>query len=101
MEKQIQYLVSWFGKWSELQKEDFFFVLTGKFNAADEEALLNMMETLKVGEKPPSLFKCQMKLFNEWFDCWSESERGSLMVRLKELDNDFIQKVETRISASF
>jgi len=60
--------------------------------------MFDAMEMLRVNDRPPSIFQCQMKLFNEWFDLWSEAERGALIEKLREIDEPFIIKFEEEIN---
>lgn len=98
MEGQVRYILSWFKEWSEMQKSDFLKILAGKFSPNMQNGLFDAMETLKVHNRPPSIFQCQMKLFNEWFDLWSEAERGALIEKLREVDAVFVDKFEEEMN---
>lgn len=50
--------------------------------------------SLQNGQKPLSLFQCQLKLFKEWVHSWNEDKREYLLMRLKDLDANFYSKYE-------
>lgn len=65
-DQQMNYLLAWFNGWSDLQREDFIPVLAEKLsskmiNANGIEENLNSL-CIDNG-RPPSLFKCQVRLF--------------------------------------
>uniref|UniRef100_T1JLH5 Uncharacterized protein n=1 Tax=Strigamia maritima TaxID=126957 RepID=T1JLH5_STRMM len=97
MEGQLRHILSWFKDWSEMQKSDFLKILNKKFSSPCD-GLFDAIEMLRVNDRPPTLFQCQMKLFNEWFDLWSESERGAFIEKLREIDATFISQFEDEIN---
>lgn len=81
-----------------MQKGDFLHILSIKFSPM-HDGLHEAMEAMKVqSNRPPSIFQCQMKLFDEWFDLWSEAERGALIEKLREIDEAFIAKFEDEMN---
>ena len=63
-DQQMNYLLAWFTKWSDLQKEDFVPVLAEKL-FSKWAAVNGVNETLShlnlnKSERPPSLFECQV-----------------------------------------
>ena len=99
---QMNYFLAWFNTWSELQKSDFVPVLAGKMANAtsggtngisDKMAGLNLASSSEPG-RPPSLFSCQIKLFQDWFAGWSDDQKNYLVMRLKDIDGEFFDKYE-------
>ena len=60
--------------------------------------LLDAMNGLNVDSKPPSIFKCQLKLFNEWFSEWTDKERNGFLTKLEEIDPGFVHKFNEEIA---
>jgi len=76
---EFRYIIQWFNEWSELQRDDFVYVLVEYLTreisvGADEDGsgggtyvngVVNSMATSGVQDKPMSLFQCRvtMKLF--------------------------------------
>lgn len=89
----------WFGNWSQMQKEDFLKDLVEKASP-NMDTLFDAMGVLEMNDKPPSIFKCQMKLFSEWFLTWTDSERRDFLLRLQQLDPLFVSRFEERSSAA-
>ena len=64
-DQQINYLLAWFTKWSDLQKEDFIPVLAEKFSSkwAAVNGVTDSLNSLSMdNNRPPSLFQCQVGL---------------------------------------
>lgn len=94
---QIDYLVQWFQEYSDLQREDFLSILVDKYTINDSEVISEALKNMNVADRPPSIFQCRMKLFNEWFDTWEEEEKEELMHRIKTLDSLFIEKFQNSL----
>ena len=92
-DQRMNYFLSWFQSWSDLQKSDFVHVLFKNMNGeAAQEKVNGDVNGVK---KPPSLFECQVKLFNDWFSGWSDDQKNYLVLRLQAIDADFFSKYET------
>jgi hypothetical protein len=105
------FVVQWFRSWSEFQKEDFVQVLArhlkkeGDTSASKGEdlqvsSLVNGVHQLSTTGRPPSLFLCQVKLFNEWWASWSQADRDKMTAMLKDADAGFYQEVESVINGT-
>ena len=87
-DQRMNYFLSWFQSWSELQKADFVTILHSNMNNSTSCGV-NATVNGDSGKKPPSLFECQVKLFNEWFSGWSDDQKNYIVVRLQAIDPDF------------
>ena len=64
-DQQMNYFLSWFNQWSELQRTDFVPILGQKMLSPDQAqnevngALSNSMQSASLSKRPPSLFECQ------------------------------------------
>ena len=111
-DQQMNYFLSWFTSWSELQRSDFVSVLAGKMSVSGAngsasskangtvdgclEAAFKSMDM--ASSRPPTLFSCQVKLFHDWFSGWSDDQKNYLVLRLKDIDAGFYSKYEDRAS---
>lgn len=94
-DQQMNYLISWFNDWSDLQKEDFVPVLAEKMSSkwAAINGITEGME--KLSTRPQvSLFQCQVNLFQDWVIGWSDDQKNYLNLRLKDIDQNFCKKYE-------
>ncbi|XP_050528938.1 uncharacterized protein C14orf119 [Daktulosphaira vitifoliae] len=96
---QIRYLLQWFGEWSEMERSDFLPVLVHEFgnNNSSVNGLLPLLESLcKEDSRPLSLFKCRIKLFTEWVQTWSDSDKENFLNGIRSMDLDFAQLYEQK-----
>lgn len=92
-DQQLNYFLSWFQGWSDLQKSDFVPVLASK-TGKDQHIDMNGLSLNNDKKRPLSLFQCQLKLFKEWVASWNEDQKEYLLLRLKDLDDGFYSKYE-------
>ena len=84
-DQKINYFLSWFQHWSDLQKTDFVAVLAERMSSSANGGYhdaSDSMGNLSLGagsRKPPSLFDCQVKLFRDWFLGWSDDQKNYLV----------------------
>lgn len=97
-EKEIHCVVHWFQAWSAIQKSDFLKELLDKAIPCHMDALFDSLKYMNVEDRPPSIFKCQMKLFNQWFDAWTQSERNMFMIKLREVNSEFVDEFDRQLS---
>jgi len=97
---QIRYLVQWFEEWGEMQRSDFLPILLKKFlnNKGNMNGLISSLDSCNVEDRPPSIFQCRIKLFNEWSENWTQNERDQLLNELKSVDEEFFEKFEKRVN---
>lgn len=95
-DQQMNYLLSWFVNWSDLQKEDFVPVLAEKMSNkwATVNGVCASLDSLGVEGRPVSLFQCQITLFKDWVAAWSDDQKSYLILRLKDIDQAFCKKYE-------
>ncbi|CAN7938850.1 unnamed protein product [Ixodes hexagonus] len=90
--EQAAYLVSWFGEYSELQRDDFQRVLARKY--VHNAGLSGLLDELSLGQqRAPSLFQCRMTLFEEWFQGWSDEDKAAFLERLRAMDPEFVERI--------
>lgn len=82
--------MSWFLSWSTAQRERFLQDLLGKAVPGKVCTLLESLNTLQVKDSPPNIFECQLRLWTQWFESWSEEERNNFLHILEERDPIFV-----------
>jgi len=98
-DQQMNFLITWFNQWSDLQKEDFVPVL-GETMSSKHINVNGLTESFSFlantcdGRRRPSLFSCQVSLYRGWVNSWSDDQKNYLILRLKELDGSFAKKYE-------
>lgn len=97
-EKEIECVIHWFTEWSVMQKGDFMKNLLEKAVPNHVDALFDAMHSLNVRDKPPTIFQCQLNLFTQWFETWTEHDRNDFMIRLCAADKDFVDRFKQAVS---
>ena len=46
----------------------------------------------QVRDRPPNIFECQLRLWTQWFESWSEEERNHFLLVLEEHDPAFVAR---------
>ncbi|KAL7298274.1 uncharacterized protein C14orf119 homolog isoform X1 [Trichogramma pretiosum] len=98
---QIRYVIEWFQEWSEMQRDDFLGILMERCsNPGLVNGLLSGLENLGKDDsnRPPSLFQCRIKLFREWSHNWSDAEKETIVMSIKNIDPKFAEKYEKRLN---
>jgi hypothetical protein len=99
--QKLDYLVTWFREFSEMQKGDFLETLSCKYNEQIEVgngSLTNGFERISLSGRT-SIFSCRIKLFNKWFEEWNPDLRQLMLERFRHLDPDFMQKYDQSVQS--
>ncbi|KPP60349.1 hypothetical protein Z043_121659 [Scleropages formosus] len=83
-------VLSWFLGWALPQRERFLQDLVSKAVPGKVCTLLEQLNTLQVRDRPPNIFECQLRLWSQWFESWSEEERNAFLHALEEKDPTFV-----------
>lgn len=81
-----------------MQKTDFLRDLLDKAVPSNVDTLFDSLKTLNVSDRPPSIFQCQLKLFAQWFEGWTDKDRNMLVLKLQEIDPIFVHKFNAELS---
>nr|XP_056711916.1 uncharacterized protein C14orf119 homolog [Euleptes europaea] len=85
--QEICCLLHWLSGWAPAQRECFLHDLVDKAGPCKVLPLLEGLAGLSMEPgKPPSIFTCQMRLWDQWFQGWLESERNKFVRRLEEVE---------------
>ena len=93
--EELTYIATWFSEFSAMQKDDFLEIVLKKYRGSNGEVpdgISNGLHSLEVTDRPPSIFQCRMKLFNEWFMNWSDEDKENLLTRLENVDSQFMNR---------
>ncbi|KAI8483258.1 hypothetical protein Bbelb_389990 [Branchiostoma belcheri] len=90
--QEMHCVCSWFANWAPMQREEFLRDLVEKAVGVTADSLMANLDSLSVQDKAPSIFKCQMKLFGQWFEGWTEDDRNELLQRLENIDAIFVAR---------
>lgn len=75
---EFRYIIQWFNEWSELQRDDFVYVLVEYLtrdipgspgeggNSTYINGIVNSLATSGVQDKPMSLFQCRVTIWKDW-----------------------------------
>ncbi|XP_066537860.1 uncharacterized protein C14orf119 homolog [Hoplias malabaricus] len=85
-------VLSWFLGWGPPQRERFLQDLISKAVPGKVSSLLDQLNTLQVKDRPPNIFECQLRLWTQWFESWSEDERNAFLNSLEDRDPTFVSQ---------
>lgn len=91
-EKEMQCILNWFLNWNSFQRGEFMKQLVDKAVPSNVDSLFDAMNSLNVKDKPPTIFQCQLKLFDQWFDEWSVNDRQDLLLKIHCIDPEFVRQ---------
>ncbi|XP_066579060.1 uncharacterized protein C14orf119 homolog [Amia ocellicauda] len=77
-------VLGWLQGWGASQRGRFLQDLLSKAVPGKVCTLLDQLTTLQVRDRPPSIFECQLRLWGQWFESWSEEERNGFLHCLEE-----------------
>ena len=94
--------LSWFNNWNEVQREEFGKILIQSQNGQETEVDGNLdalMNQLSLGGRSegPSIFECQLKIFQKWYSCWNPADKSEFAVQLNAISPDFISTLNAKL----
>ncbi|XP_076829391.1 uncharacterized protein C14orf119 homolog [Brachyhypopomus gauderio] len=93
-------VLSWFLGWGPPQRERFLQDLISKAVPGKVSSLLEQLNTLQVKDRPPNIFECQLRLWTQWFESWSEEERNAFLNSLEERDAIFVAQFYRAVAST-
>lgn len=88
--QEMRCILHWFSQWTETQRKHFLQDLLCKAMPGKLCLLLDGLGALNLSAPPPSIFQCQIRLWDQWFQGWDEDERKDFLSRLQQLDPEFV-----------
>ncbi|OCU01277.1 hypothetical protein XELAEV_18007066mg [Xenopus laevis] len=98
--QEMRCVLHWFSDWSESQRSRFLQDLVCKAVPGKLCLLLDGLGSLQLSAPPPSLFQCQLRLWDQWFQGWDEDERNQFLHRLEEQDPGFVAKFYEEVAGT-
>jgi hypothetical protein len=100
IENQMSAILLWFVNWTFSQREDFLNDLLHKAVPNKLMTVLDALDNLAVHDSEQTVFKCQLRLFSQWFNGWSDAQRNFFLGRLSEIDAAFVDRLNSRVEAT-
>nr|XP_008527208.1 PREDICTED: uncharacterized protein C14orf119 homolog [Equus przewalskii] len=101
--QEMKCILHWFASWSGPQRERFLQDLVAKAAVPGKlQPLLEGLEQLSVSgaNRPPCIFECQLRLWDQWFRGWAEQERNEFVRQLEVSEPDFVAKFYQAVAAT-
>ncbi|XP_027698862.1 uncharacterized protein C14orf119 homolog [Vombatus ursinus] len=100
--QEMKCVLHWFASWSDPQRERFLQDLVAKAVPGKLQPLLEGLEQLSVSgaDRPPRIFDCQLRLWDQWFQSWAEEERNEFVRQLEASEPDFVAKFYQAVAAT-
>ncbi|XP_053451583.1 uncharacterized protein C14orf119 homolog [Nycticebus coucang] len=100
--QEMKCILPWFAGWSSPQRECFLQDLVAKAVPGKLQPLLDGLEQLSVSgaNRPPCIFECQLRLWDQWFQGWAEQERNEFIRHLEISEPDFVAKFYQAVAAT-
>ncbi|XP_043914630.1 uncharacterized protein C14orf119 homolog isoform X2 [Protopterus annectens] len=98
--QELKCILHWFTGWSAAHRERFLQDLVMKAVPSKICSLLDSLEHLSMTDSAPNIFQCQLRLWNHWFENWTEDERNELLRQLEEIDPAFVAKFYQQVAGT-
>lgn len=95
---QMSTVIHWFSNWTCPQRDKF---MTDLLHKAVPHKLLTVVESmtrLDVNDCEQTVFACQLHLFGQWFNVWSDDQRNSFLECLSDVDRSFVDVLNSKIA---
>ena len=99
--QEMKCILHWFASWSGPQRERFLQDLVAKAVPGKLQPLLESLEQLSVSgaNRPPCIFECQLRLWDQWFGGWAEQECNEFLRHLEVSEPDFVADFYQAVAA--
>ncbi|XP_025333600.3 uncharacterized protein C14orf119 homolog [Canis lupus baileyi] len=100
--QEMKCILHWFASWSGPQDERFLQDLVAMAVPGKLQPLLEGLEQLSVSRanRPPCIFECQLRLWDQWFRGWAEQECNEFVRQLEVSEPDFVTKFYQAVAAT-
>lgn len=96
--EQQAWVLRWFGEWGAGEREEFLAELLDRVVPGKAMHLPGSLGGLSLTHRPPSIFRCQLRLWDGWFRNWSVDQRNLLLHRLEERAPDFTDRLYREVA---
>jgi len=97
---QMLTVIHWFANWTNPERDKFMTDLLYKAVPNKLLTIVDSMGSLDVHECEQTTFSCQLRLFGQWFNGWTEDQRNGFLERLSNVDTTFVDLLHCRIAAT-
>ena len=94
--------LSWFKNWSPEQRKEFGKLWVRlkdpgiQYHDVDMDDLVMAMNKMSAGpHEGPSVFECQLKIFEKWHQKWTDSDKDNFLQQLNVSDPDFVSYINS------
>ncbi|XP_062813598.1 uncharacterized protein C14orf119 homolog isoform X2 [Anolis carolinensis] len=99
--QEMRCLLHWLSGWSSAQRECFIRDMVDKAVPWKVLPLLEGLAGLSMDPgKPPSIFECQMRLWDQWFRGWTQEERNEFVRQMEEALPEVASRMYQEIAAT-
>lgn len=92
-------MTHWFAQWDKRERQEFLHELSLLTAPDPTDTLLNAaFNAVTLTDRPMSLFRCQLKLFKEWFPMWPDCDKELLLDNVRRMDAEFFSQYQSAIS---
>lgn len=91
--EQMTIIHSWFDQWEESKRKMFYCKLMTKVQSDEMYSVLDGLQSLIIDHGSSSVFDCQLRLFEQWFGCWTIEERELFMESVQRKDEKGIEEI--------
>ncbi|KAG9486976.1 uncharacterized protein C14orf119 homolog [Eleutherodactylus coqui] len=98
--QEMRSVLHWFSEWTDHQRNRFLQDLLCKAVPGKLCLLLDGLGSLQLSAPPPSLFQCQMRLWDQWFQSWDEDERNEFLRQLEQQDPNFVAQFYKEVAGT-
>ncbi|MGH0169564.1 UNVERIFIED_CONTAM: hypothetical protein FKN15_059750 [Acipenser sinensis] len=98
--QELRCVLSWFESWGPVQRERFLEDLVSKAVPGKLCSLLGGLSLLQVRDRAPSIFECQLRLWTQWFETWSEEERNEFLRQLEGVEPAFVARFYQEVAGT-
>jgi hypothetical protein len=100
VELEMRCVLHWFGQWNAAEKDSFLEDLVEKAVPNKIASLFSAMESMTIQTRAPDLFSCQLRLFDQWFEGWTDKDRNAFVQKLEENDYAFVSRFNAAVAGT-
>jgi len=100
VQTQMSTVIHWFANWTHQQRDEFMTDLVYKAVPNKLLTIVDSMSSLGVSDGEQTTFVCQLRLFGQWFNVWTDDQRNSFLERLSDVDTTFVDLLNYKVAAT-
>lgn len=100
VQTQIVTVMHWFANWTCHERDEFMTTLVHKAVPNKLLTIVDSISSLGVSDCEQTVFACQLRLFSQWFNSWTDDQRNRFLERLSDADTTFVDLLNHKIAAT-